>query len=147
MNKNANLFASFICFVIAVGLVVYSWVPGLWALQEDQAKIIRIVPYPATRYNVEVLTSKGTRLSCVENALRKWPPSAINRCPIEKFYPLVGKTVRVLHDGRYIYEVKVRNETVLPFSVFHRFQLMMILTALLMSGMGIALWHRANSNR
>ena len=140
---NAYRFAALIFIAIGGILILYSWPPSRAALQEDQAQIIRIVSRPATRYNVELQTTDGRVLTCVENALDRWPPRAINRCPIEQFKPLVGQSVKVLHDGAHIYEVESDHEKVLSYAVFRRFQIGMDLMALLMIGIGITAWRRA----
>ncbi|RMD63311.1 hypothetical protein D6833_05795 [Candidatus Parcubacteria bacterium] len=142
MVGNGNKFAAVVFVGIGVFLVIYSWPPSRAALHEEQATVIRVVPHPASRYNVELVTPQGTRLSCYENALRDWPPDSLNRCPIEKFYPLVGKTVTVLHDGQYIYEVWSDNTWVLSYLTFRRVQLLMGLLALMMVAMGIATWRK-----
>ena len=147
MGKNAYRFAALVFIAIGVFLLAYSWPPGRGSLQEDQARIIRIIPHQATRYNVELRTPEGVELSCVENALNGWPPSAINRCPIEKFKPLVGQTVMVLHDGKHIYEVKTKDEIVLSYDVFRGFQLMIVLVALVMVGIAVVVWYGASSSR
>jgi len=145
MNRNATLFASLVFLVIGVALVMMGWPPGRASLLKDQAKIVRVVAYPGTRYNVEWVTSVGVTLSCVENGLRNWPPAAINRCPIEAFEPYVGRTVTVLHDGRYVYDVRCDGHVILSYSVFRRFQIMMTLVGFLMAGIGVVTWRRAVS--
>lgn len=144
MNKNTKKFAAFVFVAIGMFLLIYSWPPRYSSLTEDKGKVVRIVSYPATRYNIEIVTSKGMKLSCRENALRKWPPSAINRCPIEKFYPLIGQNVDILYDGRYIYEVKSQSNTILSYGAFRRFQVMMNVLVLIMIGIGVIIWRKAN---
>ncbi|RRS30026.1 MAG: hypothetical protein P794_08705 [Epsilonproteobacteria bacterium (ex Lamellibrachia satsuma)] len=144
MSRNSNKVAAFIFLAIGIFLVIYSWAPSRSSLTEEQGKIVRIVPHRATRYNVEIITPTGNRLSCKENALRQWPPGTINRCPIEKFSPLVGKNITVLHDGRFIYEAKFKGNTILSHRVFRHFQVMMDIMALLMIGIGVVVWRRSS---
>lgn len=147
MNESNTKLASLVFFAIAGVLLIYGWVPGRGSLQEDNAQIVRIVSHPGTRYNVEFVTTEGERLSCIENTLREWPPDSINRCPIEKFKPFIGKTVNVMHDDKYVYEVQTDNQVILSYSAFRRFQLMMSLTAFLMAGIALVARRRAGLNR
>ena len=147
MYKGSNKFAALIFIAIGVFLLIYSRVPGQGSLLEDHAQIIRIVSFPVTRYNVELSTSEGTILRCVENTLNQWPPEIINRCPIDKFKPYIGQTVKVLHDGEYLYEVKTDNQTILSYNAFQKFKLMMNLFALIMIAIGIITWRRAGKTR
>lgn len=141
-NERNTKFASLVFFAIAIVLVVYGWVPARGSLQEDNAKIVRIVSHPGTRYNVEFVTTRGERLSCIENTLRKWPPDSINRCPVEKFKPFIGKTVHVLHDDKYVYDVHHQDQVILSYSVFRRFQIEMGLIGLLMAGIALLVRRR-----
>ena len=104
------MFASIVFIAIGIVLVIYSCPPGRGSLIESQAKIVRIVSYPGTRYNVELRTTDGLVLTCVENSLDKWPPSTIDRCPIQNFRPYVGQSVEVLHNRKYIYEAKIKKQ-------------------------------------
>ncbi len=96
MSKHAYTVASLVFVLVGAILIVYGWLPRYGSLRESEARVIRTVPHPATRYHVELRTPEGLLLACVENSLDQWPPAAINRCPIEKFKPLVGQTVKVL---------------------------------------------------
>jgi hypothetical protein len=144
MSRNFNKFAAFIFFGIGIFLVIYSWTPSRSSLTKEQGKIVRIVPHRATRYNIEIITQIGNKLSCKENALRQWPPDAINRCPIEKFSPLVGKNIAVLHDGRFIYEAEFKGNIILSYRAFRHFQVIMDIIALLMIGIGVVVWRRSS---
>jgi hypothetical protein len=141
MSKNANLFAALIFIGTGIFLIIYYWPPGKAALLKDQAKVVQIVKHPATRYNVKIITSDGKLLSCRQNALRGWPPNIINTCPIKKFYPLIGKSVTVLHDGRFIYSLKSDKATILSYSAFRMTQILMSFVALIMIGIGL-IWLR-----
>lgn len=139
-----NKFVALVFICIGIFLLLYNRPAPRSDLTESQAKVVQIVPHPGTRYNIEIVTTKGMMLSCRENALRQWPPDIINRCPIEKFYPLLGQNVTVVHDGRFIYEVKSNGNSILPYGVFRRVQMMMDIVAFLMIGIGAITWRRAD---
>lgn len=93
-----------------------------------------------------MITSNGKNLSCVEKALRSWPPDFINRCPVEKFGALVGQNVVVLDDGKYIYDVEYNGKKILSYRVFVRFRNVMILLSLLMFSMSLGVLMKKGTN-
>lgn len=129
---------------IAVTLIIYSWVPAKSALQQAQARIVSIVPYPATRYDTRFITADGQQLSCVAKGLRGWPPAPVNRCPIETLAAPVGETVTVLHDGQAVYEVRQGQQVLLSYSAFRWVQLGLLIVTLFMVGVAVHSWHKPN---
>ncbi len=141
MESGGNArFAALLFIGIGIFLLIYAHPPRWATLQEETARVVRIVPLRATRYNVEVVTASGTKLSCVENALRDWPPPSFNRCPISQLASLVGMQVKVWHDGEHFYQIESQGEMVLSYSAFLRFQILFGLVALLMMGLGVLVW-------
>ncbi len=142
MNNQGRLLVLIVFSAIAITLVVYGWVPARSSLQQDQARIVAIMPHPGTRYNAIFVTGDGRRLTCIENTLREWPPALLNRCPVDTFAAHLGEPVTVLHDGHVVYAVRRGQQVLLPYSAFRWVQGVLLIVALIMVAVSVHYWIR-----
>lgn len=140
MSNTPRVFASLIFFVIAIFLVIYTWLPARDSLQRGEAKVTNIISQPNTWYEVEITTSNSARITC--RARRGWPLAGPSRCPLEIFERLLGQDVSVMHDGKRPYEIKAGNETVIDYSAHRKAQIIAIALAGLMLIMAVLVWRR-----
>lgn len=144
MNNTSRLFVAIVFAAIAIFLVVYTWLPARNNLQRDEAKVTNIIAQANTWFKVEITTSNGTRITC--RARRGWPLAGPNRCPLEKFEHLLGRSISVMHDGQRPYEVMAGNEIVLDYVAFRKAQTIAIVLAGLMLTMAFLVWWRGWDN-
>jgi hypothetical protein len=140
MSNAPRLFATLVFAVIAIFLVIYTWLPARDSLQRDEAKVTNIIPQSNTWYEVEITTSNGTRITC--SARRGWPLAGPNRCPLEKFERLLGQSASVMHDGKRPYQIMAGKEMVIDYSVHRKAQIIAIVLAGLMLVMAVFVWRR-----
>lgn len=135
--------ASLVLVAIAVFLVIYTWLPARDGLRSEEAQVSNITPRSNTWYEIELITSNGTRLTC--RTRRGWPLLGPSRCPLERFEQLQGQRVTVLLDGQNFYEVKSANELVVDYAAHRKAQIIAIVIAGLMLAMAFAAW-RGNAS-
>lgn len=136
MNKTSAVIASSTFILIAIVLIIYSWVPFYDGLLSEKAKIISITKRPGTIYKVEFRTQSGIILTC--KARRQWPPKIINACPLEKFEKLKGQPIIVLHNGKHPFEIRSLNGKIIVSYKTHRLrQLFLDIVALFMLFIGV----------
>jgi hypothetical protein len=140
MTDTPRLFASLVFVVISILLVIYTWLPARNSLQHEEAKVTNIIPQSNTWYEVEIITSNGSRITC--RTRRGWPIVGPNTCPLEKFEHFLGGSVNVMHDGKHPYEVTAGNETIIDYSAHRKAQIIAIVLAGLMLAMAAFVWRR-----
>jgi hypothetical protein len=138
MSNAPRLFATLVFVVIAIFLVTYTWLSARNGLQRDEATVTSIIPQSNTWYEVVIITSNGTRITC--RARHGWPLAGPNRCPLEKFERLLGRSVSVLHNGKRPYEITYGKETVIDYSAHRKAQIIAIVLAGLMLVMAVFVW-------
>jgi len=99
---------------IAIYLAYATWVPGRDGMRNEPGTVIDIALRPNTWREVTIVTAGGARLTC--RGRPGWPLAGPNRCPIERFETLVGRTVHVLHDGGHAYEVMAEGQAVVSYA-------------------------------
>lgn len=140
MTNTARILASSVFTAIAIFLVIYTWLPPRQDLQNEDGKVTNIFARPNTWYEVEIITSSGTRVTC--RTRRGWPVFGAGRCPLEKFENLLGQGVNVLHDGKHPYEVTDRGTRIIDYSAYRKAQMVTIALAVLMLAMAYMVWRR-----
>ena len=138
MNQSTRIFVSLIFAGIALFMLNTSCVPNRQSLKQDSAKVTQIIPKKNTWYEVEILTTSGTKLTC--KGKRGGPAMGPDRCPIEKFEALIDKTVHVSYKNHSPYEVKLGGMTIIDYEAFQKSQKVAIFIAGLMSVMAIGVW-------
>jgi len=140
MKPSAHLFSVVVFTAIALFLISYTWVPSRDSLRLEEGQITRILPQANTWYEVEIITSSKKKLIC--RGRKGWPPVALNRCPLDKFFALQGQTVTLLHDTKRPYEVRYHGNRVMEYSVFQNTHRIGIVLALLMLLLVFYVWKR-----
>jgi len=140
MTVAPRLFASILFAAIAIFLVVYTWLPARNSLQREEAKVVNIIHQSNTWYEVEIITSNGSQITC--KTRRGWPLFGPNRCPLEKFEHFLGKSITVMHDGKRPYEVTSGDEMIIDYSAHRKVQIIAIVLAVLMLAMAVFVWRR-----
>ncbi len=138
MTNTSHIFASSIFVAIAIFLVSYTWLPARQNLQNEEGKVTNIFAQPNTWYEVEIITSSGTRVTC--RSRRGWPLIGPSRCPLGKFENLIGQTVTVLHDHKHPYEVIASSGMVVEYSAHRKANTISIVLAVLMLAMAFFVW-------
>jgi hypothetical protein len=141
MTNTPRIFASTIFTAIAIFLMSYTWLPARANLQNEKGKVTNIFSQANTWYEVEIITTSGTRVTC--RARRGWPLIGPSRCPLEKFENLLGQTVNVLHDKKHPYEVTDSSSNmIIEYSVHRKTHAISIVLAVLMLVMAFLVWRR-----
>lgn len=141
MTNTSRIFASIIFTAIAIFLISYTWLPARANLQNEKGKVTNIFSQANTWYEVEIITTSGTRVTC--RARRGWPLIGPSRCPLEKFENLLGQTVNVLHDKKHPYEVTDSSgNMIIEYSAHRKTQTISIVLAVLMLVMAFLVWRR-----
>jgi hypothetical protein len=141
MTNTPRIFASTIFTAIAIFLISYTWLPARANLQNEKGKVTNIFSQANTWYEVEIITTSGTRVTC--RARRGWPLIGPSRCPLEKFENLLGQTVNVLHDKKHPYEVTDSSSNmIIEYSVHRKTHTISIVLAVLMLVMAFLVWRR-----
>jgi len=141
MTNISRIFASTIFTAIAIFLISYTWLPARANLQDEKGKVTNIFSQANTWYEVEIITTSGTRVTC--RARHGWPLIGPSRCPLEKFENLLGQTVNVLHDKKHPYEVTDSSSNmIIEYSAHRKTHTISIVLAALMLVMAFLVWRR-----
>lgn len=131
---------SIILAAIAIFLIGHTWVPARGSRREEDGKVSNINAQPNTWFKVEITTTSGKRIAC--RARRGWPLLGPNRCPLEKFEHIKGKTITVLHDGKRPYEVMIEGRTILSYADHRQAQTFALSISGLLLAMAWSIWKR-----
>lgn len=140
MTAAPRAFGSVVCAAIALFLIASTWLPGRGGLQREQASITTIIAASNTWHEVELVTAGGTRIAC--RTRRGWPLFGPERCPLEAFERLLGRTVTVLHDGKRPYEATFGSEVVIDYAAHRRAQAVALVVAAMMLALAAFVWTR-----